>query len=269
MDVFEHVLCKDVIKLEPQFIDKNYKNHVLTKLKKKVEGVCSKHGYIKHDSVQLHKVAPGLVELSTLSGNVTYDVIFYADVCNPLLGTIIKAEVTNSNRFGILAEAGYYVNEKFISILEIVVAKNSVNIQSEIDLEGIKIGDKLNVEIIGKKYELGDKKICAIGRVVKSTKAGKIKNTNNPQEELEEEEENESEAEEDEEEEEEAEAEEEEEADEEEEEPEEEDEEDAEDPEKIGGSDFFSEGEGSLFSEDGEIDDEDDDDKSLNFDDDD
>ena len=53
MDVFEQILCKDVVKLEPQYIDKNYKTHVLTKLKKKVEGVCSKHGYIKNDSIKI------------------------------------------------------------------------------------------------------------------------------------------------------------------------------------------------------------------------
>lgn len=52
-------------------------------------------------------------------------------------------------------------------ILEIIIAKNSVNIQSDINLESLKIGDELKIELIGKKFELGEKKMLGIGRVVK------------------------------------------------------------------------------------------------------
>jgi DNA-directed RNA polymerase subunit E'/Rpb7 len=247
MEVFNRVLCKETIKLEPKYINKEFKNEIFSRLKSKVEGVCSKHGYIKHGSVEIYKIAPGVVELASLSGHVVFDVYFYGEVCNPLIGSMLKATISNINRFGILAEAGYYVGADYQTVLEIVIAKNSVNIQSEVDLDNVKIGDEVKIEVIGKKYELGEKKISAIGRVVRDIKqTEKAKKTpliaedlqDNEQEEVEEvyEEEEEESGEEEDENEEEAE------------------EEEEDDDTKHGGSDFFSD-EDSFFSEEEDVED--------------
>lgn len=184
MDIFNRTLCKEIIKLEPKFININFKKEIKNRLERKVEGVCTKHGYIKNNSIEIYKITPGLLELSTLSGNIIYTVYFYADICNPVIGSIIDANISNINRFGILAEAGYTINNTTYSILEIIIAKNSVNIQSEIDLELLKIGDKIKVELIGKKFELGEKKLLGIGRVIKdsSAKESVAVNLNNQEE---------------------------------------------------------------------------------------
>lgn len=177
MDVFNKILCKENIKLEPKYITKAFKNEIHTRLKLKVEGICTKHGYIKHQSVEVYKIAPGIVELISLAGHVVYSVYFYADVCNPVIGSIVNAVISNINRFGILADAGYTLSGDYIPVLEIIIAKNSVNIQSDIDLELLKIGDELRIEIIGKKFELGEKKISGIGRVVKDITKNNMKKT--------------------------------------------------------------------------------------------
>jgi DNA-directed RNA polymerase subunit E'/Rpb7 len=148
--------------VEPKYISKDFRQHVHNKLKASVEGVCTRHGFIKQNSVEFYKVAPGNVELIGLNGSVVYDVYYYADVCNPLVGNTIKSTVTNVNKFGILAEVH--------GILEIIIAKNSVNIvhDKNISLDDIKIGDVIDIEILGKKYELNDKKISLIGKVITS-----------------------------------------------------------------------------------------------------
>lgn len=162
------VLLHERIKLEAKYITVSFKDEILNRLKQKVEGICSKHGYIRKSSVDLHKVSPGCVEIVGLNGSVVYDVYFHADVCNPLVGSIVKsAKIVNMNRFGILAEARIPEDKYATSVLGIIIAKNSVNIVSEIDLDNLKIGDEVNVEIVGKKYNLGDKKISVIGRIVK------------------------------------------------------------------------------------------------------
>lgn len=152
-------LCEK-IKLEPAFISSSYKDEVLRRLKAKVEGICTKHGYIRPDSVELNKVCSGRVELIGLNGSTVFDVYFWAEVCNPLLGSVLRCRVSNINKFGILVEAG--------NIIEAIVAKNSVSIQSDIDLEKIRIGDDVMIEVVGKKYELNDKKISLIARIVKN-----------------------------------------------------------------------------------------------------
>lgn len=166
------VLLHERIKLEPKYVTVSFKDEVLNRLRQKVEGICTKHGYIRKNSVELHKVAPGTVEIASLNGSVVYDVYFHAEVCNPLVGSIVKsAKVVNMNRFGILAEARIPEDRYATSVLGIIIAKNSVNIVSDVDLETIKVGDEVNVEIVGKKYNLGDKKISVIGRVVKEEAA--------------------------------------------------------------------------------------------------
>lgn len=160
--IFFRVLLNDRIKLEPKFLGKEFTEVITKKLKTSVEGVCSKHGYIKKGSVEIYKIAPGSVELVSLNGYILYDVFYYAEVCNPLVGSVIKVQVSNVNKFGILAEVH--------PILEVIIAKNSVNIVSDasVNLDSIKPGDMLNVEVVGKKYELNDKKISIVGRVVAS-----------------------------------------------------------------------------------------------------
>lgn len=159
-NIFYRVLLNDRVKIEPRFLGKNYRDHVTQKLKTTMEGVCTKHGFIKQGSIEVYKIAPGNIELVGLNGSVVFEVYYYAEVCNPMIGNVIKAVVTNVNKFGILAEVA--------GILEIIVAKNSVSIQHDtgISLEGIQIGQSIMIEVVGKKYELNDKKISIVGRVV-------------------------------------------------------------------------------------------------------
>jgi DNA-directed RNA polymerase subunit E'/Rpb7 len=162
-NIFVRVQLCEKVKLEPAFISKSYKDEVLRRLKAKVEGICTKHGYIKPDSIEIYKICTGRVELIGLNGNTVFDIYFFADVCNPLLGSIIKCQVSNINKFGILAEAG--------NIIEAIIAKNSVSIHSDVDLERVRIGDEVFIEVLGKKYELNDKKISLIARIVRSPDA--------------------------------------------------------------------------------------------------
>lgn len=176
--IFTRVLLSDAIKLHPKLINKNFQSIILNKLKDKLEGKCSRHGYIKIDSIDVYKITPGKIELVGLNGFAIYTVHFHAEVCNPLLGSLIKCKVVNINKFGILADAGFFSNSNFINVLEVIIAKNSVNIVSDIDLDNIQINDEIIVEVMGKKYELNDNKISVVGRVVKDVsevKKGKTK----------------------------------------------------------------------------------------------
>lgn len=167
MDVFNKTLCKENIKIKSEYITKNYKTNIEQILKLKIGGICSKHGYIKNDSIEIYKIALGECERALSSGNVEFPVYFYADVCNPAIGSFVTAVIANINRFGILAESGYILNNKYITVLEIIIPKNSININSDVDIELLKIGDKLTVEIVGKKFELNETRMGSIGRVIK------------------------------------------------------------------------------------------------------
>ncbi len=161
-NIFYRVLLNDRVKVEPRHLSKDYRSYVQNKLKVGMEGKCTKHGYIKEGSIELYKIAPGNIELIGLNGDIIFDVYYYADVCNPLIGNVVKAVVSNVNKFGVLADVN--------GILEIIIAKNSINIihDTVVELDNIKIGDEIFVEVIGKKFELFDKKISIVGKVVSS-----------------------------------------------------------------------------------------------------
>jgi len=168
-NIFYRVLLSDKVKIEPRYLSKDYRSYVSNKLKGSMEGICTKHGYIKEGSIELYKVAPGNIELIGLNGNIVYDVYYYADICNPLIGNVIKATVTNVNKFGILAEVA--------NILEIIIAKNSVNITHDngVDLDSVQIGNQVMVEVIGKKFELNDKKISIVGKITTGSSSSSSK----------------------------------------------------------------------------------------------
>jgi hypothetical protein len=116
----------------------------------------------------------GHIMSASLNGDVMFKVQYYADVCNPVVETTITARVVNTNKFGILAECSIKTDtgDKH-TVLEIIIAKNTNTLISEVNLQDIKTGDIVQVEVLGRKFELNDKKISIVGRIVKEKKNSK------------------------------------------------------------------------------------------------
>ena len=170
-NIYNKNILTTKIKIKANQLNKNYKKYILSKLKKEYEGIYTKFGLIKRDSIELVKVSLGNLEQNSFEGNVIYHVQFKADLCNPTIGSIILCKVINLNNFGILCSAKD--NEE--SIIEVIVPKKSLAIKSDIDLNFVKQNDDVYIEIMGKKQELNDTKIKCIGKITKTTS----KNTNN------------------------------------------------------------------------------------------
>tara|TARA_Y100001970_G_scaffold294318_1_gene450451 strand:- start:854 stop:1600 length:747 start_codon:yes stop_codon:yes gene_type:complete len=172
-DIFLKNIINRKVKLSPDKLHKNFKQKLLDKLKDNLENKYSKYGLIKENSIEIIKYSIGTLEHNSLQGNVIYNVQFSALVCNPVIGNIIKCKVFNLNNFGILCKDIKH------SIIEIIVPKKTLAIQSDIPLNNINIDDIVFIEIIGKKPLLNDKKINCIGKI---KRANKIKNNNDNKE---------------------------------------------------------------------------------------
>tara|TARA_Y100000389_G_scaffold118909_1_gene116076 strand:+ start:40 stop:777 length:738 start_codon:yes stop_codon:yes gene_type:complete len=164
-EIYKTNILISKIKIQPQFLNKNYRKHIIELLKTKYENIYSKFGIIKKDSIELLELSNGSLEQNSFQGNIIYNVSFSALVCNPAVGDIISCKVTNLNNFGILC-----IDQKY-SIIEIIVPKKSLAIQSDIEVNNIKKNDSILVEILGKKPELFDKKIRCIGKIKKTSKS--------------------------------------------------------------------------------------------------
>jgi DNA-directed RNA polymerase subunit E'/Rpb7 len=171
-DVFVDVLLSEKIRLAPSELrGKRLRDVLHRKVAQKVEGLCTRHGYVQKGTSQLAKVAPGIVQFASLDGAVVFQVTFRARVCNPVVGSVLKCRITNMNKFGLLAEVGFEDENRVRHyIIDVIVARNSASIASEVDLDTVQIGDEVDIEVLGRKFELGDEKISVVGRIVAATK---------------------------------------------------------------------------------------------------
>ena len=168
-NIFIKTLLADKIKIQPQHINKNIIKVLLFELQAKFEGKCSYHGYIKPSSISIYKYSMGQIQAFSLNGDVVYNVQYHCEVCNPTIGSIVQAKIVNMNKFGILAECSIFIKGLAVSILDIIVPKNSIDSVNEVDVDKLGKGDDINIEVLGKKYELNDKNISVVGRIIKTS----------------------------------------------------------------------------------------------------
>ena len=175
--LFLRMLLKEKIKVTPSELSADVRQHIVDRLVAKCEGKCTKHGYVRRGSIEVLKVSLGRVDMATLNGDVVYVTQFSADVCNPCVGSTLKARVVNSNRFGLLAEAGVRDGETgaYTSVMDIIIAKQTVSMKSEVDLETVRVNDHVLVEVMGKKFDLDDQKLSVVGRVLRSSAADALR----------------------------------------------------------------------------------------------
>lgn len=161
--MFMPIKFNTTIILTPNELNKNFETTILTKIKATLENSCSKHGYIKKDSIKIIKRTPGYIKESHFNGNIAYDLNCIAEICNPVQDSMVKCVVKAKNNLGLLAIGKY----EDMAILEVIIPKISSGIQSDVNIDNINIGDEINVIVCGKKFTLYDKMISIIGKIIK------------------------------------------------------------------------------------------------------
>ena len=161
--MFMPIKFNTTIILMPNELNKNFENTILLKIKSTLENSCSKHGYIKKDSIKVIKRSPGYIKEAHFNGNIVYDLNCIAEICNPAQDSMVKCVVKAKNNLGLLAIGKY----EDMAILEVIIPKITSGILSDVNIDNINIGDEINVIVCGKKFTLYDKMISIIGRIIK------------------------------------------------------------------------------------------------------
>ena len=152
----------EVVKVPPAFIGKNVSSKVLEILKQTYEDKCSKYGYIRHGSVDIVKIGGAQVELHSLCGFINVYVIFTAQALNPPEKSFLRTQVRNINKFGILTA----VQLDGKDVMQIIIPKQIALMKSSVNLDRIHIGEKVTVEIVKRRIEVGENVLYGIGRIV-------------------------------------------------------------------------------------------------------
>ena len=161
--MFMPIKFNTTIILVPNELTRDFDRTIINKVKNTLENCCSKHGYIKKDTIKIIKRSAGYFKESHLNGNVAFDISCIAEICNPSQDSVIKCEIIAKNNLGLRA-IGMYED---MAILEVCIPKITSGIQSEVNIDNINIGDIVNVQVCGKKFTLYDKMISIIGKIIK------------------------------------------------------------------------------------------------------
>jgi len=153
-DIYFHTQINRRVSLNPRFLDENFAKFIEKIVKNNVEGKCVKEGYVVPGTTIILERSMGNLNNNQFNGNLLFDVKIGVKICNIPLNSVVKAPIIKINKLGLLAELGPLM---IIVPKEIHISKDA--------FKDIKIGDEIELLIIGKTFELNSKKISVYAKL--------------------------------------------------------------------------------------------------------
>ena len=123
------------------------------KLKQRLEGRCSKHGFVVPDSVKILSRSMGSLERGRFTGDLLFHVQAEGTVINPPDGHILQGDIIRKNKMGL------YVNYR--DAIRVIIPRD-VNIGND-EFESVEIGEVVRVEIKKSRFQVNDEYILSVG----------------------------------------------------------------------------------------------------------
>ena len=128
-------------------------NRVRDKLQARLEGRCSRHGYVVPGTIKVLSRSMGSLEKGRFTGSFIFHVQAEGTVLNPSDGTVIKGEVIRKNKMGM------YVS--YEDAIRVIIPRD-LHIGDEA-FEGVEIGETVEVEIKKSRFQVNDPYILSVG----------------------------------------------------------------------------------------------------------
>ena len=136
-------------------VGNNITENIQHELSQTIEGHCEKEGYIKPHSVRIINYSAGCIEAEY----VKFVVMFECLVCRPVEGMRFRVIIKNITKAGIRAETKEEQSPVVVFIARDHHFKN-------MNFSKLKVGDDINVRVIGIRYELNDEYISVIAEFI-------------------------------------------------------------------------------------------------------
>lgn len=164
--IFQKSLLTRTVSLPMQVVGANIRDVLQEKVASFFEGKCEIEGFIKSGSVEIVSYSSGLVQRGNM---VTFDVVFEAEVCFPVEGTVLSCIVKNVTKAGIRAETADAVPSPIV----VFIAREHHNANTSM-FSSVKVDDRIYVRVIGQRFELNDKFVSVIGDLIKGPQKPKL-----------------------------------------------------------------------------------------------
>ena len=127
------------------------------KLRKKLEGKCSRHGFVVPGTLKVLSRSMGTMERGRFTGSILFHIQSEADVLNPPEGAILEGIVIRKNKMGMYVS--YMVGGD--DAIRVIIPRD-LHIGDE-TFEQVEIGEKVKVEIKKSRFQINDPYILSVG----------------------------------------------------------------------------------------------------------
>ena len=153
----EHIaIFEERIPLTPKDLRKDIENIdsiLLEKLSARLENKCSRHGFVKPDTLQILSRSMGYIENGRFTGDVVYHLQAQGKVYHPPAGFQLEGIVIRKNKMGM------YVS--FEDAIRIILPRD-LHLGNE-EFEEADIGSLVRVEIQKSRFQVNDPYILSVG----------------------------------------------------------------------------------------------------------
>ena len=136
-------------------VGKNIKQTLEKIIASQIEGKCVVEGFIKPGSAKIATYSSGIVK----ADEIIFDITFECMVCSPVEVMLINCVAKNITKMGIRAET----NE---NPSPVVIFISRDHHYTSTYFSNIKENDDIQVSVIGQRFELNDKYVSIIAKVV-------------------------------------------------------------------------------------------------------
>lgn len=158
-DIYFHTQIKRRVSLNPRYLDENFPQFIEKIVKNNIEGKCIKEGYVVPNTVVILKRSMGNLNNNQFNGNILFDLIIGAKICNIPVNSVVMAVVKKINKLGILAELGPLM----------ILVPRDIH-QAKEPFKDIKPGMEIELLVIGKTFDLNSKVISVYAKLNSETK---------------------------------------------------------------------------------------------------
>ena len=127
---------------------------LLRKMRKQIEGKCTKHGFLIPGSLTMLSRSYGYMEKGTFTADSMYYIKAQGRVYNPPNGTVVEGVVMRKSKAGL-----YIIIEQAVHVMVV----RDLHIGNK-EFDSVELGDTIRVEIKKSRFQINDPHILSIGQ---------------------------------------------------------------------------------------------------------
>ena len=140
------------------------------KLRAKLEGKCSRHGYVISGTLNILSRSMGTMEKGRFTGSILFFIQAEADVLNPPEGEEMEGIVIRKNKMGMYVSYTVKGGDSEAEAIRIIVPRD-LHIGNE-EFEKVEIGERVKIQIKKSRFQINDPYILSVGMFMSSVGKG-------------------------------------------------------------------------------------------------